>query len=100
MAFGQMKDLYKLQKEARKMQKQMKKLRIDGYSKDELVRVVINGTQDVEEIEIENELLSEARKVDLVRALKQAFKDAQKKVQKEMAKDMDLDKMKSMLGAG
>jgi len=98
MAFGQMKDLYKLQREARKMQKEMKKLRVEGFSKDDLIRVEINGLQNIEEIEIDEELLSLGRKKDLISGLKHAHKQASKKVQKEMAKDMDMDKMKSMLG--
>lgn len=98
MAFGQMKELYKLQKEARKMQKDMKKMRIEGISKDEKVKIIMNGLQNIEEIEIEDELLSPARKSDLVNAVKQANKDAGKRLQKEMAKGMDLEQMKSMLG--
>jgi len=98
MAFGQMKDLYKLQKEARKMQKEMKKMKVEGFSKDEKVKLVMNGLQNIEEIEIEDELLSPNRKTDLVKAIQQAHKDANKQVQKEMASGMDLEKMKSMLG--
>lgn len=98
MAFNQMKELYKLQKEARKMQKQMKKMSVEGVSKDEDVKVVINGVQEIEDIVIAEELLNPARKVDLVKGIKEAHKDASKKVQKQMAQDMDLDQMKSMLG--
>ncbi|MBN1331737.1 YbaB/EbfC family nucleoid-associated protein [Candidatus Dojkabacteria bacterium] len=99
MAFSQIKDLYRLQKEARKMQKQMKKMTVEGFSRDENVRVLINGIQEIDDIEIAEELLNPARKVDLIDGIKEAMKDATKKVQKEMAKDMDMDKMKSMLGA-
>ncbi|MBD3280864.1 YbaB/EbfC family nucleoid-associated protein [Candidatus Dojkabacteria bacterium] len=99
MAFSQMKDLYRLQKEARKMQKQMKKMTVEGTSKDELVRVTINGIQEIDEIDIDEELLNPARKVDLIKGIKQAIKEAGKKVQKEMAKDMDMDRMRSMLGS-
>ena len=99
MAFSQMKDLYRLQKEARKMQKQMKKMIVEGFSKDENIKVAINGIQELDDIEISEELLNPARKTDLVRGIKEAMKDASKKIQKEMAKDMDMDKMRSMLGA-
>ncbi|KKQ35095.1 MAG: hypothetical protein US52_C0036G0013 [candidate division WS6 bacterium GW2011_GWA2_37_6] len=98
MAFGQMKELYKLQKEARRMQKEMKKLRVEGLSKDQKVKIVLNGLQNIEDIEIIDELLDPNRKKDLINAIQQAHKDASKEVQKEMAKGMDLDKMKSMLG--
>ncbi len=96
--FGKAKDLYAMQKEARAMQKQMKQLRVEGLSEDELVRISINGVQEIEEIDIHNELMNIDSKNDLVKALKQAWKDAQKNLQKEMMKDFDIDKIKGMLG--
>ena len=51
MAFGQIKDLYKLQKEARKMQKQMKKMKIEGESKKGEVKLTVNGAQEIQDIE-------------------------------------------------
>lgn len=80
------------------MQKQMKQLRVEGLSEDELVRISINGVQEIEEIDIHNELMNIDSKNDLVKALKQAWKDAQKNLQKEMMKDFDIDKIKGMLG--
>jgi DNA-binding protein YbaB len=97
-AFGKMKDLYKLQKEARAMQKRMKQMRISGLSKNEHVEIIINGTQEVEEIDISDELLSADRKKDLIKEIKEAMESAQKQLQKEMAKDMDLDSLRNMLG--
>lgn len=96
--FGKAKDLYAMQKEARAMQKQMKLLRVTGNSEDELVQIIMNGVQELEEVNIHDELLSVDSKSDLVRSLKQAWKDAQKNLQKEMMKDFDLDKIKGMLG--
>lgn len=95
--FSQAKDLFKMQREAREMQKKMKAIKIAGLSDNELVEVVIDGTQDLDEIHIDDELMDSSRKNDLERAIKEAFKDAQKKLQKELMKDMDLDKIKSML---
>jgi len=96
--FGKAKDIYAMQKEARAVQKQMKQLRVTGNSEDELVQIVINGVQEIEEINIHDELLGVDSKSDLVKAIKQAWKDAQKNLQKEMMKDFDLDKIKGMLG--
>lgn len=96
--FGQMGDLYKLQKEARQMQKQMKNISVSGFSKNEDVEVVIDGTQEIQEIGIEDELMNPDKKKDLTKGIMQAMKDAQKKLQKEMMKDMDMDKLKGMLG--
>ncbi|MBW7953252.1 MAG: YbaB/EbfC family nucleoid-associated protein [Candidatus Dojkabacteria bacterium] len=97
-AFKQIKDIYKLQKEAREMQKKMKNIHVTGKSDDELVVVSINGTQEVEDITIEDRLLSPSEKKLLVKGIKQALKDAQKKLQKELMKDMDLGQLKGMLG--
>ena len=97
-AFNQMKDLYKMQKEAREMQKKMKTVMVTGMSDNELVEIRINGTQEVEEIEIDDQLLDPDRKKDLIKDIKQALKDAQKKLQKELMKDMDINKLKDMLG--
>jgi nucleoid-associated protein EbfC len=98
LGFGKMKEMYKLQKEARDMRKKMKALFIEGESKDGLVVAKINGLQEIEDIEIDDELMEPGRKKDLKKGLKQALKSANKKLQKEMMKDMDLGKLKGMLG--
>ncbi|HEX9804483.1 MAG TPA: YbaB/EbfC family nucleoid-associated protein [Candidatus Dojkabacteria bacterium] len=96
--FTQAKDLWKLQKEAREMQKKMKAIKISGMSDDEKVEVIIDGTQEILELFIDDAMMEVDKKNDLAKGVKQAIKDAQKKLQKEMMKDMDMDKMKSMLG--
>lgn len=95
---GQVKDLWKMQKEAREMQKQMKSIKISGLSDNEKVEIIIDGTQDIQDIFIEEDVIDPDKKEELSKSIKQAFKDAQKKLQKELMKDMDLDKMKSMMG--
>ncbi len=97
--FDQLKDIYKLQKEAREMQKKMKLVMVEGFSDDEDVKIKMNGLQEVEAIEIDDDLIKVEYKRDLVKAIQQALKDAQKKLQKEMAKDMDISQIKNMLGA-
>lgn len=96
--FNQMKDLYRMQKEAREMQKRMQALKIVGLSKDEKVKITMDGTQEIQEIEIDDELMNVDNKRNLVRAFKEANKDAQHRLQKELSKDMDIDKLKQMLG--
>ncbi|MDD3647830.1 MAG: YbaB/EbfC family nucleoid-associated protein [Candidatus Dojkabacteria bacterium] len=97
-SFGKLGELYKMQKEAREMQKKMKALIIEGESKDGLVVVSINGTQEIEDISIDDSLMEVDKKEDLIKRIKQAVKAANKKLQKEMMKDMDLGKLKGMLG--
>lgn len=98
VGFGKIGEIYKLQKEARAMQKQMKALVMDGESKAGDVAVRVNGTYAVEDIDIDEELLRSDKKDELIKKLKQAFKSAHKKLQKEMMKDVDINKMKGMLG--
>jgi len=93
-----MKDLYKMQREAKKMQEEMKKVKVSGSSKDGLVRVYFNGAQEVENIAIADELLDVERRDDLISGFKEAYKDYQKKLQKELAKDFDISKLRNMLG--
>lgn len=96
--FSQARDLYKMQREAKAMQKKMKQVNVTGYSKDEMVEVKINGINEVEDVNINVDLLVPAKKQILEKAIIEAFKDSAKKLQKELLKDMDMDKMKSMLG--
>lgn len=94
-----MKDLYKLQKEAREMQKKMHTVKVVGMSDDEKVKISMDGTQEIEDIEISDDLVTVENKRALLRSLKEAIKDAQKRLQRELAKDMDLSKIKGMLGS-
>ena len=95
--FGTVKDIYKLQREAKKMQEEMKLILVTGESKKSLVKITINGAQELVDISFDDQILGD--KVELKKHIKDAYTDAQKKLQKEMAKGMDLDKLKGMLGA-
>ena len=97
--FNQLKDVYKLQKEAREMQKKMKEVKITGISDDEDVKIFMNGLQEIDTIEIADELMGVENKKQLVKEFKEAMKDAQKRLQKELSKDMDISQLKNMLGA-
>lgn len=90
--------MYKMQREAKKMQQQMRKVKVSGASRNEMVRVYFNGAQEIENITIDDELLSPEQGGALVDSIKEAYKDYQKKLQKELAKDMDIDQIKGMLG--
>ena len=92
------KDLFQLQREAKEMEKKMKEQRYRGKSKKGLVEVVIDGTQDIIDMTIDDILMNVESKESLVRNIQESFADAQKAAQKAMASNMDLDKIKSMLG--
>lgn len=93
---GAVKDIYKLQKEAKRMQEEMKLVVVTGESKKSLVKLTLNGAQEIVDITFDDAIVGD--KVELKKHIKDAYADAQKKLQKEMAKGMDLDKLKGMLG--
>jgi len=99
LGLGNIKDLVKMQQEGKKMQDQMKKLVIEGHSKDDKVLYKIDGTMELLDIEIDEELLNPLMGDVLKKYILEAAKDAHKKLQKEMMKDMDINKIKSMLGS-
>ena len=94
---GQMKDMYKMQKEAKEMQKKLKKQKLTGESKNGMIVIHMNGAQEFEDIDIDDSLLDPEMIVVLKKNMEEAFKDYQKKLQKEMMKDFDMDKLKGML---
>ncbi len=96
--FSQAKDLYKLQSEARKLQKDLESKIFIGESKKSLVKISLNGTGEIINIEMDDLLFDKDRKSDFIEHIKDAYKDAQKKIAKDMSKDMDLSKLKSMMG--
>ena len=96
--FSQAKDLYKLQSEAKKLQKEMESKIFKGESKKSLVKVSVNGTGEIVDLEVDDILFDKDRKSDFIDHIKEAYKDAQKKIAKDMSKDMDLSKLKNMMG--
>lgn len=96
--FNDLKDLYKLQKEAKEMQKKMREKKITGNSKDGRVTVYMNGAQEYEGIEIDDMLFDVDMKDLFKQDMDEAFKDYQKKLQKSMQESFNIDDVKSMLG--
>jgi DNA-binding YbaB/EbfC family protein len=96
--FGNMKDLYKMQKEAKEMQKKLRKQIVSGESKDGSVKVYMNAAKEFENIEIDDSLMDPDMKELLKKRMAEAFKNLEKRLQKEMAKSFDMDDLKGMLG--
>ncbi len=81
------KDLYKLQKQARQIKKQLKNTHIEA--EHEGVTVTINGEQEVVKVEIADHALENKSKMqdNLVKALNKAIKKSQQ-IGAEMMKDV------------
>ena len=85
--FDKAKDLYKLQKEAKKIKKELKNTHIEAESDG--VTVVINGEQEVISVSIAPETLENPKKLE--KALVTTFNKSVKKSQQvgaEMMKDV------------
>ena len=95
--FGQMKDLYKLQQEARKMQKELKKMSIIGQSKNGLVKVQINGLGEILDIYIDDSLMQNSDKQGIITGVMEAHKDATTQLQKAMQSQIDVDQLRNMM---
>lgn len=79
-----------------KMQKEMKKMEVAGTSKDELVKVRLNGLMHITGVEIDDSLLSPGSSRNIEKKLIRAHKDAQKKIERMMRDQMSMGDMKQM----
>jgi DNA-binding protein YbaB len=96
--FEQVKELTRMQKEAKEMERKMKNISVTGTSKDSLVSITINGTQELEDMAISDSLLSIDSKRQLLKDIRQAYESMQRELKKEMMKGFDMSKLKDLLG--
>jgi len=89
-------EMLKMQSEAKKMQKKLKEKKITGESKDGLLKIFMNAAQEFEDIHIDPEILEIDQLDGIKKRMKEAFKNYQKKLQKEMVQSMDIDSLKNM----
>ena len=86
-----MKDVYKLQKQAKEMKKIMKDIEIEA--EEDGVLVVVNAAQELVEVEVAEHLLSPENKKRIEKSILEATKRAMKKAQEVAA-----EKMKPLMG--
>lgn len=89
--FGQAKDLYKLQKQAKKIKKDLKNLHIEAET--EGIVVTINGEQEILDIRIPETMLAPEHKDNLQKNLIAAVNKGVKKAQEVAA-----ERMRGMMG--
>ncbi|MFH1284448.1 MAG: YbaB/EbfC family nucleoid-associated protein [Candidatus Peregrinibacteria bacterium] len=85
--FDKAKDLYKLQKQARQIKKQLKNTHVESES--EGVTVILNGEQEIVQIKISDEAMTDKGKLE--KNLEKCFNKAVKKSQQigaELMKDI------------
>lgn len=86
--FGQMKDMYQLQKKAKQLQKELKDLEIEARSSDGIVTVVVNGEMKIVSIDIAAEYMTGENKNHVQNAVKDALTQAMARAQSESASRM------------
>jgi len=91
--FSKIKDLYELQKKARKIQKELKDVEVEASSNDGWVTVVFNGEQHLVDIQIAEEALNPGNKRELEKDLKNTVSQAVARAQAVAA-----EKMKGIAG--
>jgi len=96
--FGKFGKAASAMQQAKQQQKKMKAIEVHGESRDHLVKIHLNGLQELVNITIDEALLTSNKAKDLKNDIMSAYKDAQKKLQKAMMQGMDIEEMKKMLG--
>lgn len=86
--FSKAKELYDLQKKARKIQKELKDTEIEAKSADGWVTVVFNGEQHLVDIDIADEALKVENKKELEKDLKNTISQAISRAQAHAAEMM------------
>ena len=61
--FDQMRDINKMRQQAKQMQMALAQETIMGQSKDALVRIVIDGNQEVKSVEVMEEVVGDRKKI-------------------------------------
>lgn len=88
--FGQLKDMYSLQKQAREMKKQLEAEEVTGSSKDETIKITINGSYEVKRVHVSPE--SQLTPDQIETNIQQAYNDAN-----EQLRSILMEKFKGMM---
>jgi DNA-binding protein YbaB len=106
MNFGQMKDAMALKARLGKMERDLKKARLSSDAQGGAIKITVDGTGEVQSVEIDPELLSPERHKDLEKGLAYAFNGAREAAGRfsqerfqEMVRDLPPE-MRAMLGGG
>jgi DNA-binding YbaB/EbfC family protein len=86
--FSKARELYDLQKKARKIQKELKETEVEAKSSDGWVTVVFNGEQHLTDIDIAEEALKPENKRELEKDLKNTISQAISRAQAHAAEMM------------
>ncbi len=88
MVFDKAKRMWQLQSKARAIQKELRDLHFEGIELGGKVKVVVDGEQKVQMVEIAEELLNPAEKTAVEKFIRQATNSAITKAQQASAQKM------------
>lgn len=83
--FDKLKDLYELQKHASALKKQLSQIIVEASEENGTIRIIMNGEQKIQSVDIASEWFSIDKKEKLETALKKCFTKAVEKTQLEIA---------------
>lgn len=90
-------DVAKMVRKAQQTKGLMKKVTAAGRSRSQRTAILLNGLNDIEEIDFAPEVLENRDGKEVEREVIEAFKDAKKNLEKELAQTMDMDSIRDML---
>jgi len=90
--FDKMKDLWQMQKKMQEVKKQLDATNFEISSSDGLVKITMNGSQEVQQVSIQSEA-GQANNASLEQALKDTYNRAIKR-----SHDIAAEKMKNVTG--
>ncbi len=91
MNFGDFKEALKARAQLAKLQRELKKMRVSAEAQGGKVRLVMDGTGEVKEIEIDDEMLDPKKKKALKKALIHVYNKAREdlaRITQEKFRDM------------
>lgn len=88
--FGQLKDLYNLQKQAKEMKQQLESEEVTGTSKDGMVHITLNGSYELKKVKVEESAQLSPSQIE--QSVTQAYDDANTKL-----KSILMEKFKGMM---
>jgi DNA-binding YbaB/EbfC family protein len=91
--FDKMKELYQMQKQAKKIKKELTETKIEVQKLDGRIKMAFTGEYNIKELTIDSGLLKEENKRLLEENLQQAINEASSKI-----RDIMMDKMKQSMG--
>jgi DNA-binding protein YbaB len=90
-------DTAKMMRKAQQARSQMKGISVVGRSKSGLTALLLNGLNEIEEIEYAEEMdITKMTKKALAKEVIEAFNDARKNLEKELASNFDLNSISDM----